>query len=44
MIWSCLVEDSNLFLKYFMERLTRELPESTFQVLRALIRFEIDKS
>ena len=39
MIWSCLVEDSNLFLKYFMEKLTRDNPASTFQVLRALIRF-----
>jgi len=31
-VWSCLVEDSNLFLKYFMEKLTRECPEQTFQV------------
>ena len=38
-IWSCLVEDSNLFLKYFMEKLTREDPASTFQILRSLIRF-----
>lgn len=28
-----------MFLKYFMEKLTRETPEATFQVLRALIRF-----
>lgn len=38
-IWSCLVDDSNLFLKFFMEKLTRDMPECTFQVLRALIRF-----
>jgi len=31
-VWSCLVEDSNLFLKFFMEKLTREFPEQTFQV------------
>ena len=37
-VWSCLVEDSNLFFKYFMEKLTRDVPESTFQILRALIR------
>ena len=38
-IWSCLVEDSNLFLKYFMEKLTRDNPEEMFQILRSLIRF-----
>lgn len=30
-VWSCLVEDSNLFLKYFMEKLTRDEPAYTFQ-------------
>ena len=39
MVWQCLVEDSNLFLKFFMEKLTRDNPPETFQVLRALIRF-----
>ena len=38
-IWSCLVEDSNLFLKYFMEQLTREKAVETFQIIRKLIRF-----
>ena len=38
-VWQCLVEDSNLFLKFFMEKLTRDNPPETFQVLRALIRF-----
>ncbi len=33
------MEDSNLFLKYFMEKLTRDCPESTFQVVRTLLRF-----
>ncbi len=32
-VWSCLVEDSNLFLKYFMEKLTRDNPSATFQVI-----------
>ena len=38
-IWSFLVEDSNLFLKYFMEKLTRENQEEMFQIIRNLIRF-----
>lgn len=38
-IWSCLVEDSNLFLKYFMEQLTRENANAIFQIIRKLIRF-----
>ena len=38
-IWSCLVEDSNLFLKYFMEQLTRDKSVETFQIIRKLIRF-----
>ena len=32
-MWSCLVEDSNLFLKYFMEQLTRENACKVFQVI-----------
>ena len=32
-VWSCLVEDSNLFLKYFMEQLTRENACKVFQVI-----------
>ena len=31
-VWQCLVEDSNLFLKFFMEKLTRDNPPQTFQV------------
>ena len=38
-IWSFLVEDSNLFLKYFMEKLTRERQDEMFQVVRSLVRF-----
>ena len=38
-IISCLVEDSNLFLKVFMEQLTRENAVNTFQIIRKLIRF-----
>ena len=38
-IWSCLVEDSNLFFKYFMEQLTRDKSIETFQIVRKLIRF-----
>ena len=38
-IWSFLVEDSNLFLKYFMEKLTRDNQEEMFQIIRSLIRF-----
>ena len=40
-IWSFLVEDSNLFLKYFMEKLTRENQEEMFQIIRNLIRFVV---
>jgi hypothetical protein len=38
-IWSCLVEDSALFLRYVLERLTREKQELMFKILRHLIRF-----
>lgn len=38
-IWSCLVEDPSLFLRYFFERLTRQNQNTIFQVLRRLIRF-----
>ncbi|XP_014281796.1 protein unc-80 homolog isoform X3 [Halyomorpha halys] len=38
-IWSCLVEDSALFLRYILERLTRGDQEMMFKVLRHLIRF-----
>ena len=38
-IWHCLVEDSALFLRHFLERLTREKQSAIFQILRRLIRF-----
>lgn len=38
-VWSCLVEDPSLFLRYFFERLTRQNQNTIFQVLRRLIRF-----
>ncbi|CAH0559503.1 unnamed protein product [Brassicogethes aeneus] len=38
-IWTCLVEDSALFLRYILERLTREKQEVMFKILRHLIRF-----
>ncbi|XP_050510714.1 protein unc-80 homolog isoform X5 [Diabrotica virgifera virgifera] len=38
-IWTCLVEDSALFLRYILERLTREKQELMFKILRHLIRF-----
>ncbi|KAK4883609.1 hypothetical protein RN001_006928 [Aquatica leii] len=38
-IWSCLVEDSALFLRYILEKLTREKQDQIFKVLRHLIRF-----
>ena len=38
-IWTFLTEDSNLFLKFFMEKLTRENQEDMFQIIRNLIRF-----
>lgn len=39
MIWCCLVEDSALFLRYILERLTREKQEQMFKILRHVIRF-----
>ena len=38
-IWNCLVEDSSLFLKYILERLTRDKQDLMFKILRHLIRF-----
>ncbi|KAG5895326.1 hypothetical protein JTB14_000598 [Gonioctena quinquepunctata] len=38
-IWTCLVEDSALFLRYILERLTREKQDLMFKILRHLIRF-----
>ncbi|CAL7937444.1 unnamed protein product [Xylocopa violacea] len=38
-IWNCLVEDSALFLRYVLERLTRDKQELMFKILRHLIRF-----
>lgn len=38
-IWVCLVEDSALFLRYVLERLTREKQDQMFKLLRHLIRF-----
>ncbi|KAF5273419.1 hypothetical protein FQA39_LY07436 [Lamprigera yunnana] len=38
-IWSCLVEDSALFLRYILEKLTREKQDQIFKILRHLIRF-----
>ncbi|KAF7271721.1 hypothetical protein GWI33_015431 [Rhynchophorus ferrugineus] len=38
-IWTCLVEDSALFLRYILERLTRDQQEQMFKILRHLIRF-----
>lgn len=38
-IWVCLVEDSALFLRYVLERLTRDRQDQMFKVLRHLIRF-----
>ncbi|XP_017782231.1 PREDICTED: LOW QUALITY PROTEIN: protein unc-80 homolog, partial [Nicrophorus vespilloides] len=38
-IWCCLVEDSALFLRYILERLTREKQDQMFKILRHLIRF-----
>ena len=37
MIWQCLVEDSALFLRHFLEKLTRERQEVMLQYLRRLI-------
>nr|CAH7758097.1 unnamed protein product [Callosobruchus chinensis] len=38
-IWTCLVEDSALFLRYILERLTREKQDLMIKILRHLIRF-----
>ncbi|XP_059612441.1 protein unc-80 homolog isoform X4 [Phlebotomus argentipes] len=38
-IWVCLVEDSALFLRYVLERLTRDRQDQMFKLLRHLIRF-----
>ena len=38
-IWSFLVEDSNLFLKYFMEKLTRQDQDEMFQIIKSLVKF-----
>lgn len=38
-IWNCLVEDSALFLRYILERLTRDKQDLMFKLLRHLIRF-----
>ncbi|XP_018896454.1 protein unc-80 homolog isoform X1 [Bemisia tabaci] len=40
-IWNCLVDDCGLFLRYILERLTRERSEleAMFKILRHLIRF-----
>ncbi|KAK4295652.1 hypothetical protein Pmani_031795 [Petrolisthes manimaculis] len=38
-IWSCLVEDSALFLRFFLEKLTRERQDVMIRLLRRLIRF-----
>jgi len=36
---SCLVEDTALFLRYLLERLTRDKQEEMFAILRRLLRF-----
>ncbi|EEC09386.1 hypothetical protein IscW_ISCW007182, partial [Ixodes scapularis] len=38
-VWRCLVEDTALFLRHFLERLTREKQDTVIQVLRRLLRF-----
>ncbi|KAB7507177.1 Protein unc-80-like protein, partial [Armadillidium nasatum] len=38
-IWSCLVEDSALFLRFFLEKLTREKQDIMARLLRRLVRF-----
>lgn len=38
-IWHCLVEDTALFLRHFLERLTREKPDTVIQIFRRLLRF-----
>lgn len=36
---SCLVEDTALFLRHVLEKLTREKQEEMFAILRRLLRF-----
>jgi hypothetical protein len=36
---SCLVEDTALFLRHILERLTREKQDEMFAILRRLLRF-----
>lgn len=38
-IWTCLVEDSALFLRFVLEKLTRDRQDQMFKLLRHLIRF-----
>lgn len=38
-MWNCVVEDSALFLRYILERITREKQDQMFKILRHLIRF-----
>jgi hypothetical protein len=38
-IWLCLVEDSALFLRFFLEKLTRERQDVMVRLLRRLVRF-----
>ncbi|CAL4091464.1 unnamed protein product, partial [Meganyctiphanes norvegica] len=38
-IWSCLVEDSALFLRFFLEKLTRNRQDVMIRLLRRLVRF-----
>uniref|UniRef100_T1IVG6 Uncharacterized protein n=1 Tax=Strigamia maritima TaxID=126957 RepID=T1IVG6_STRMM len=38
-IWNCLVEDPALFLRHFLEKLTRERQDEMIQILRRFIRF-----
>ena len=37
-MWLCLVEDSALFLRHFLEKLTRERQEVMLQAVRRLLR------
>ena len=39
MLHSCLVEDTALFLRHILERLTREKQDEMFAILRRLLRF-----
>lgn len=38
-VWGFLVEDPALFLRYFLEKLTRERQDEMIQLLRRLLRF-----